>query len=281
METLKSIFNNRELALYFWGLVFVGWFLFHGPVRASVKTLFQTFFHPKLFSSFLVLVASTVALVYLLWQVDYWSVGDLKETITWFFGVALVMFVNSGDAWRKDGYYKKVLKGLFTLTVFLEFLANMYVFPLWVELICFPVVALAVAMKAFSENKDEYKAVERLFNAFLVCYGLTVVGFSLASVFRYKPDLITYSTIHGFLLSPILTVAILPFFYLLALYAAYEFIHCRMRVINDDERLVRYAARKIVQKFHVNLAGLRNWDKRMGVIRVKSKEDINRLLVDE
>ena len=64
-------------------------------------------------------------------------------------------------------------------------------------------------------------------------------------------------TLARFWVPPALTLAVLPFFYLLGVYMAYQQAFVRLGFFMEDEPLLGYAKRAFVRRFRLNLGELR------------------------
>jgi hypothetical protein len=78
------------------------------------------------------------------------------------------------------------------------------------------------------------------------------------------------------MLPPILTIAILPYAYLVALYATYENVFNRLNSFTVDTAVRRFAKREIFRTFHLKLWKLSSWSKR--IMRFESRDKVRAAL---
>jgi hypothetical protein len=121
--------------------------------------------------------------------------------------------------------------------------------------------------------KPESKQVERGIE-----YVLGVIGTVLVVVVRKAiVDFRNFASLHNlrdFFLPPIFTLAFVPYLYVLALFMKYESIFNRIDYVNNDASLSRYAKRKIVIFFHVNLKRLSGWSREAGILRFSDRNEV-------
>jgi len=176
------------------------------------------------------------------------------------------------------GFFRKsALDGL-KVTVMLEFIANLYTFRLWIEMILVPLIAIAAATWAMAETKPEYISVAKLMKASVLCYGLVILGFTVFEILNDPKGFATLNNLLDYLLPIILTLVYLPFAYLFALYMLYIQVFARLSIFTTDKGLIAFAKRKLMLRFHLNLLGLARWSRLAGAIRMTNKSDVYELL---
>jgi hypothetical protein len=279
MHSVTSTFNNRELALAVWGLVFVVWAARNSGVRAATGTLLRALFQWKVLLVFAAMGAYVLSCVLLLRSLGVWDVSALKDTIYWFLGTAFVMFVNYSDA-ENAGYFRKAMLDCAKLIVPLEFLTNLYVFPLWLELCCIPLVMITVATRAYADvrKQDGDKIASQASGKVLEIYGAAVVTFTLYHVATDFSGFATMSNARDFLLPIQLTFLLMPFIYSLALATKYESTFLRFSIFVKDEELLRYAKRRVLMRFHLDLYGLSRWSRQNPLLEAKTKQELEVLI---
>jgi hypothetical protein len=227
--------NAREQAAALWLAGIVAFGLFKSrDARLGVLALAVSVLNPKLGGVILaaaVYAASTMALLARLGVADETL---FKAAVYWFFGTALVALANLPG---KDGaFLKKLIRELFSVAFVVAFVVNLYVFPLYVELVVVPVVLLTTIAKA-----------RRL----LIVLGAVVLAIVVARVAFNLGDYATWATARAYLLPIALTVAFVPFLYVFALVMAYELVFMRLGFALRDEDGRTHAP------FRVKLAAMR------------------------
>ena len=96
--------------------------------------------------------AYSAGVVYLAWRLGLWHTTAMKETVYWFVGSAVVLVGNATtESPRDPGYFKKLLRHAVRLTIIIDFIVNLYVFPILVEFVLVPVALLFVVLQAMAE----------------------------------------------------------------------------------------------------------------------------------
>ena len=98
----------------------------------------------------------------------------------------------------------------------LEFVVNLNVFDLWVELVLVPVLVIVSMLIAYSSTNAEHKRVESLLTYIAGFFGIIILGFTLYSILTDLQAFASVDNLRDLLLAPVFTVAFLPFIYLKA-----------------------------------------------------------------
>ncbi len=218
------------------------------------------------------------AITYLLHRINLWNISYLSDTIIWILGVAFVLFINISHA-REDDYFQKAIVDNIKLVVFIEFVTNLYVFNLWVELILVPVLAILGALLGVASARPEYKRVESLIAPIV---GLIGVGFLAYAVYNMIVDFKAFLSMQNlltFLMPLILTILFLPFVYILAVYVIYDLIFMRIKNLATNSKLANYAKWQTLFVFHFNLRALNKWLRKIVVSKFESREAIKQAIL--
>jgi hypothetical protein len=162
--------------------------------------------------------------VVLLARFDLWDASVLKETIYWVIGTGLVMFGSFDKVQSVKGLYKETFTKTIKVAVILEFFIGFYVFPIWVELLFLPFIALVSMMSAYvnAQKSKEYASTKKFFGMLTAFVGITVlVGAINAFISNPKP-LFTFQNLELFLLPMVLSLSYVISVYFISLYSKYE-----------------------------------------------------------
>ena len=80
-----NLFNNREIATAIWLLVIFILMLFKRDIRKSLLDVIKAFFKIKILSSIFLMIAYTTGIVFVLYQINFWNISLLKDTVVWVF----------------------------------------------------------------------------------------------------------------------------------------------------------------------------------------------------
>lgn len=222
-------------------------------------------------------------IVSLFYKIHLWDISLLKDTILWFLGTAFIMFININKVTVENSYFKNILVDNLKLSVALEFITNLYVFNIFIELILVPIIFFTVAMItiADSEKKKDYAQVKQILRVFLTIIGLCLLIFAFIHVFGDFKDFATVQNAKDFLLPLLLTGTFLPFIYLLALYATYESFFVRVDIwLKENKELARYTKWQVLRECRINLNKLNKFSKQSSIelMSVKNISDVTRLI---
>jgi hypothetical protein len=111
-----------------------------------------------------------------------------------------------------------VLRRVVAATVVIEFVVNLYVLPFAAEAIVLLIALLSFAMRAaLRTNPSTDDPLTRMFiEGLLVAVGLFYLAYFFIRVFTDLDEFLTRKNAENFLVAPVLTVALIPFLYLVA-----------------------------------------------------------------
>lgn len=273
-----SFFNNREIAIIFWVLIFFVLILFHKKIRTSLFSFLKILTSKKIILLIFSMLLYVFPIIYLFHKIGFWDTSMIKDTILWFFGVAFIMLINSIKATEHERYFKNVILNNLKLIVLLEFIFNLYVFNLAVELILMPILVIIVMISAFAELKEEYMVVKKVFDYILGIIGICFILFAFSNIFIDFRSFANVDNFRSFLLPPILTIVFLPFMYFFTLYTMYESYFIRLDIFNENKAITRYAKRKIFALCHLNLKMLNKLSKEVKIMKIFNKNDVLTIL---
>ena len=267
--------NNRELAIAIWLVVGIIWALTSSNIRKSLFQVVKAFFAWKLTLLYLMMLIYIASIVMVMSAIGIWKMSNLPLTILWAIFVSFIMLFDYQKA-NKPDYFRNSLKGNLKALVVLEFIVNLYVFALWVELLFVPFMVIIAATLAIAETNPEYRIVKRFLNSIMTLIGLVFIiyaGYMIATDFR---QFATFDNLEKFYLPIFLSVTFIPFVYLFALYSGYEMFFIRLGFFVEDKVVLRYAKRKAVWAFNLNLWKLNKWARYVSSSwRFKGKQEVD------
>jgi len=274
IEFITNNFNNREIAIAFWFMVFMIFVLLKKDVRSSVDNLFKVFFQNKIFVVFLIMTFYVISLLILLQKLGVWQFSLLKETIFWYLGVAVTSLFNANKVNEDRNYFKNIFKDNLRLIVILEFVTALYTFNLIVELIFIPILLLFVLVSAYSKAHKEYREVKKFTEWVFSFVGLIILIFALYKIMKDFNGFANITNLSNFLLPPILTFLFIPFMYLLALIITYEVFFVRMKFFIKNKNDFKSAKWKVLISFHFRLRELNKFAKEYFSLNQQTNNDI-------
>lgn len=268
LEVLNLIFSalsHREQAIGIWLFIYIASLFFSKESRHSFgETIILIVTSWKVLLSLLMLCIWSVMSVILLHTQNLWDIHLLKDTILWFFTFAMFNMLFINDA-KDNNFFRIRVKGLFKWTAVLIFVINFYTFRLWIELIIVPIFISLLLMRFISKTKARYSRVKEMLDNII---GFFLTGISVFVVYRLYSEytlLFSWGTLKSFIMPIILSLLLVPFYYILALVAQYEilFVHISFRF--RDKILKRRIYRAILLSVNFKLGGLEKIRKNLSV----------------
>jgi hypothetical protein len=248
--------NARDIALAFWLSVGLVLMLRQPSIRASLKNILSALIEPKIMTVFALLGIYITMVIAKASKFGLWDISLLKDTVYWLLGTATALVMNA----RHPTDLKKAVMGAVRVAVLLEFILNIYVFPLPVELMLLPVLTMLFAMAAFSDIRPGYDRVKKIISVVLSLLGVVLIVNATLSIVIDFADFASGQHVRELMLQPLLTVALMPFLYGLALLTTYEVVFMRVtfwaRHGRDRERIGRAIKWRIIRRCGLSLAKL-------------------------
>ncbi len=252
---MNELFNNREIASGVWLLGLVVAVAAKSPdVRESFKQVLKVARNWKIVVSLVLLAAYTALCVALLYCCRLWSSSMLKDTVYWFFLSGIVLHANVLTESDYKKCYRKAIKGCVAAIVLLEFLVNFYTFPLLLEFILVPFLALIAMGAVYAEGKPEHAVSKKFFDGILMFFGTIVLIYAVRRAYLSYTELLRLDSVRGLLLPVELTLLFLPFLYVSKLISEYEFLFARLSwFLEHDKELLSHMKARILRTCHINL----------------------------
>lgn len=216
-----------------------------------------------------------------LYQLNVWTPVLLKDTLLWFLFCSFAMMMRFVTSSANEDVFRSVLVDNAKISLVLEFVVNIYSFPIFVELILVPVMSIVVMTQAYTATNENYRPVQKLTEGILAITGLVLIYLSLDNGIRNYQELATVDTVRAVFLPAVFSIGFAPFIYIAVLVSTYEQVFLRLRF--GDKKppdVIRYARRSIFRKFGLDLSGLRSFLKSsaFNLIQIRTKDDINDVL---
>lgn len=255
--TVVDTFNGREKALIAWIIIILAYCLVNKKLRSSIRDIAKLIFASKLTLVFAAMACYVTVLVLILKNLGVWDISLLKDTLFWFFGTGVVLFMNASKASGDPSQIKKMFLESFTLIVILEFIANLYSFHFLIEFMLVPVLVMITGMQMLANMEDKYKISRKPLTFILATYGFFVLFYSVKVAAADMDNFLSLHNLLSFAIPPILTVAFLPLIYVLALIMAYEMLFIRLSIfIKDNPKVLSFARWRIFLACNLNLKKL-------------------------
>ena len=252
MQTIQTIFSTRELAAIIWICIFLCIILINKKIRNSFSLLLKAFFDRKIQTIVFLLLIYIFIVVFLFKELSFWDISFLKDTVFWFFTVALVLLFDYNKI-KGLKSFKEIIKKTLKWTIIIQFMANYYTFSLKAELILVPVFIIINLLIAYSPTIDRGEKVVGFLSKTLGIIVLMVFLFAFYKIVVNFDTFFTLINLKIFVWIPILTILFLPFLYIQTLYMKYELLFCHINFMTKDLSLRRALKMQVIRRAKFNL----------------------------
>lgn len=273
MYQLASFFSTRELALLIWITLFVGAMSASTNLRQSMLDMLRSIFATKIGGILLIMIVYVGLVVCMLSGVGLFNYSLVKDLIFWFFSFAIVSFFTINKA-NTNSYFKGILIDCFRWTLFVEFLVNFYTFSFLAEVILLPILGLFFLVHAYAQTNKEHAATTNVLTNILSVIGWGYFFFALYKTITDYKALFSMPTLFSFLLPVLLTILLIPFLYLVAVYMSYELLFIRLERMDYREVTANKLKWEVFKVAGINLSNINLIDKGINKIDLYEARDV-------
>lgn len=211
--------NSREDAILVWTVAIVAFAVSKDPrgIGRSFLGVLQPLRGYKLLLLFGSLAAYSGLLLYGAREIGLWHAGGsgIKAADYWFVGIGIVLVGEAVMRANPDDDYllRRAFKRVVGVTILIEFIVNVYALPLGYELFLVPA---AVVFVVAQQDASADHRVRRLADGVVVALGAVYLLYFLVRAVGDLSGFLTRERAEDFLISPALTVALIPLLYSLA-----------------------------------------------------------------
>lgn len=216
--------------------------------------------------------------ILLMASLSLWDFTDLKVTIEWVVGFALITALQIDRAEKESNFFTDILRDSVSMAALIAFIAWSYTFSLLVELLLTPILLILLFVAEFTGGKGRFESLHRITTAILALAGAAFLANSIYSILRDPRGYATAQTAHELLTPILLTVLFVPFLFALHLYVVYEKANMRVGHSIKDPELRAYARGLLMRTFFGDHVGLRNWLRHITIFCPQSRLEIDESL---
>lgn len=243
--------NNREWAMLVWLVIpLVGAILTNKEARSSLAGVLRMLLQRAIAIPILLLLGWIFLEVFLGYQIGLWRSDLTTDFIMWILVSGIVLFFSFKKASTQRHFLRRSALQTLGIAEIIQFLTNMFVMDLWVELILVPIISLVVISATVAERDPRHAPARRLLQGILTLFGIVLLAFSFQQLIANWDTMDWTATGRKFLLPIFLTVYLLPFVYMISLYAAYESAFKRMDFFRRSGRVPASAKIAVVSVLH-------------------------------
>jgi hypothetical protein len=130
---------------------------------------------------------------------------------------------------NNPNWARKILRPALRLTLVVEFLVNLYVFPFGVEMVLVPFVVLLVLVEAVAALDPAHAPARRFSNGVITTIGFGLLAYVLVSVFSDLSGFLTRENAEAFLLAPTFTLVSFPILFVIVRWVRWDTAAVRRR----------------------------------------------------
>lgn len=278
-------FNNREIALGIIFLVSIFAMFLKRDIRKSIINLFGILFNKHFNRVYFEIFLYSLIMVSILYKIGFWNFSFTKDTLIWMLFTSLYLSFKVADDKDNNKLFLNILRNTISVTVFIEFLLNIYTFSIILEIVVVVIVIFLSMMISFTEvfpDKDKNGQVNKLMKGINIYVGLNIIIFLIFEVLNNLDSLLTLDTLKSFVLPIIFTVMFIPYLYYLLIRVSYDQLKVSIRLNKVSNRKIksyftvqmylkcRFSRKKIVTLMRAKNHLIRN---------MKTKEDVDSIFM--
>jgi hypothetical protein len=224
-----AFLDSREKAVFVWTLVAFAWAVIKvDGFLASVGGILGVLCG-KLLLPFVLLASYCAGVVIAAQALGLWHTTAIKETVYWFLGTGVLLVGRAIESANNPNWARKMLRPALRLTLIVEFLVNLYVFPFGVEMVLVPFVVLVVLVEAIAALDQTHAPAQRFSSGVITTIGFGLLAYVLVSVFGDLRGFFTRENAEDFLLAPALTLVSLPILFVVVRWVRWDTAAVRRR----------------------------------------------------
>lgn len=233
MVSFLNVFNSRELALItIISLIIIAILLDSKTNRSNGLAVIKAVLSKKLLVIYSIYLSYLAIMLFYFYKANILSPDVCKDSIMWFFTFAWFNTYKMGSIVDFKSFSNLFLKTI-SFTTFIELVMTKFTFPYLVELI---IVFLSILFtyisyytKRYIYKKPEYKRIHSFSNnVIIILGGIVLVNLIYTGVSNFNV-LISKDSLISILLSPVLSVFFLPFYYIVLIYFNLEQTYINMK----------------------------------------------------
>jgi hypothetical protein len=272
--------STRDVSLAVWAVGAIVWGLSLPSVRQAVGSLVRAALHWRILVPAIAVVAYISLVVCGLRNIGLWNHGLLKDTILWSLFSGLAFAFSAVQAQSELPTWRAILKDQLKAIILLEFVVDTYTFDLWVELLLIPTLVFIGLLDAVARLNPKHEHIAKATGFLQGAFGLAIVGFAVRRALA-EPFPTARGVAEDLLLTPVLTLSLLPIVYLFFLVSAYEQLFLMLK-LGDKMKSpeVWYAKRRLFRHLRLRPLRVRDFLKRhrSALLHARTRADIDHLL---
>ena len=276
---VDATFPDRQIATGIWLLFGLLLCFLSKNIRSTIGGVLKALLHRKLVLLFGSSILNVSALCWLFSQFVLWRPDQLPATVLWTVMSGFSLLGRTLSAKEDQVYFKTLFMDCFKITVVFEFLVVGYSFSLPIELVLVLFMTFVGILIEVSRTKAEYASAKKFFEWIAIAVTAIVLWKSVGSIWDQPSAFFTTQNGRNFLLPGLLTVASIPFLYILYCYSRIENARIRINFKTfQSDALKRYARRRFFLTFMTRPELLRRATRQFHSMPARTDSDVDQIV---
>ena len=236
-EPRKGIFgviSNREWALLIWLGVVLATFLLRSDLRSILLEVVRLPLNRAVVVPVALMAGWVGGMVVGAARMGGWDAGLVPDTTVFFFGTALVLMFSAVQGIGEQRFFRRTTLRVFRVAVVVEVFINLFAFSLVFELLLLPILVILSMLSVVAGSEQRCASVKVLIDTVVALIGFALFAYVLYQVVTDWQDFDRTGALRKFALPLWLATGIVPFVYLVGLYAAYDGAFKRIDNATED-----------------------------------------------
>jgi len=280
INSFVNFLNTREIAIMILLIVFLIVIFSIKDARKAVLDIIRLLLVSiKIIIPFIGMVLYISLILFILTYLGFLNINMVKNVIFWF-AVAIYLFFKANEVTKDKNFFKTKAVEYVGLTTVIGFIINFYTFNLLIEIVLQIIIFALILLIAVSKTQEKYKPVEKFLSTILFIILACLVIIFLNNLFTNPNEFININTGITFILPGILTVLLLPFIYLLALYISYDLFYARLKIVLNGSKLYKYVFKEVFKRYNLDLYGLDAFLSEFRIFNIQSSGDVGKEILN-
>lgn len=254
-------------------------------IRKLLINLLYDLFNKHFIRVYIEMFLYSLLMVWILYKLSLWKFNYTKDTLLWILFSALYLSFKVADDKGNRKLFVNIIKDAINVTMVIEFLLNIYTFPIIIEVLVIVIIILLGLMIAFIEihpDKDKYSQVHRLMTGINMYMGLNIIIFLIFEVLKSFKNLITLDNFQSFVLPIILTIMFIPYLFYLLMRISYDQLSIPIKLNKVSSEWIIFYFKVMVYKYckfdRKKIVDLKRTKNHL-IINMKTKEDVDNIFM--
>lgn len=252
--------NNRELASVILIAAAVMVASFSKSVRSGLRPVARSALTWKLSVLWLTYATVLAGVTYGLQRVGLLYDDSTKDAVVWGLVAGLPLLVKFDHLGKEQGLMREMALSAVRATALVEFFVNLYIFPLWVELLLQSLLIPLAVMSVVADRSDENRLARKRLDWMLSLAGFVILVVVARHLLLHRDELDVRSMLFSFIQPLALTIAVLGLAWAVGLKSSYQQAFMHIGGAQPSRRRRIRAKLVLLLTLHVHLRQVHNFE---------------------